>query len=103
MFEVNDLHAVLIHRRRGMEIVNGSPAGKALPHPAARGPRIFADTADINEIAPLYEAGIINGVTTNPTLLKKAGAKSWKEAKAMLTAILRLMKPNPVSLELTET
>ncbi|MFH1068826.1 MAG: transaldolase family protein, partial [Candidatus Glassbacteria bacterium] len=47
--------------------------------------------------------GIINGVTTNPTLLKKAGAKSWKEAKAMLTAILRLMKPNPVSLELTET
>ena len=103
MFEIENLHAVLIHRRREMEIVNAAVKGKALVHPAPHGPRIFADTADISEIRPLYDAGIINGVTTNPTLLKKAGAKSWKEAKSMLKAILRLMKPNPVSLELTKT
>lgn len=70
-------------------------------HPANRAPRIFADSADIRDIAPLYRAGIINGVTTNPTLLKKAGASSWQQAKAMLTDILTLLAPNPVSLELT--
>lgn len=71
-------------------------------HPASRAPRIFADSADIGDIEPLYRAGIINGVTTNPTLLRKAGATSWAQAKAMLTDILRLLAPNPVSLELTE-
>lgn len=70
-------------------------------HPANRAPRIFADSADIRDIAPLYRAGIINGVTTNPTLVKKAGASSWQQAKAMLTDILTLLAPNPVSLELT--
>ena len=103
MFEVNDLHSALIQRRRAMEAVNLTSKGKKLVHPAARGPRIFADSATIGEIKPLYEAGIVNGVTTNPTLLKKAGAKSWAEAKKILTAILRLMAPNPVSLELTRT
>ncbi|MBW7996955.1 MAG: hypothetical protein FVQ81_10400 [Candidatus Glassbacteria bacterium] len=103
MFEVNELHPVMIHRRRGMEEVNRTPGGKKLAHPASRAARIFADTADIDEIKPLYEAGIINGVTTNPSLLKKAGAKSWSQAKEMLSSILKLMAPNPVSLELTET
>ncbi|HCO44832.1 MAG TPA: hypothetical protein DCZ11_06475 [Gammaproteobacteria bacterium] len=84
------------------------PRRRALPpirderHPASRAPRIFADSADIRDIEPLYRAGIINGVTTNPTLLKRAGATSWKQAKTLLTDILRLLAPNPVSLELTE-
>ena len=62
---------------------------------------IFADTAILDEIMPLYEAGIVQGVTTNPTLLKKAGAKSWDEAKKIMKAICDYMNPNPVSLELT--
>ncbi|NQU43650.1 hypothetical protein HQ520_10215 [bacterium] len=103
MFTINDLSAALIQRRRAMEIINATPDGKKLTHPAAHAPRIFADTATIDEIRPLKEAGIINGVTTNPTLLKKAGAKSWNEAKEILTAILKLMHPLPVSLELTKT
>ncbi len=103
MFEVKELHSVMIHRRRAMEEVNRMPESKKLAHPAPRAARIFADTADIDEIRPLYEAGIINGVTTNPSLLKKAGARSWNQAREMLTGILKLMAPNPVSLELTET
>lgn len=85
-----------------MDEVNTTPAGKALAHPASRAPRIFADTAKIGEIQPLLEAGIVNGVTTNPTLLKAAGATSWDEAKALLADILHLCDPCPVSLELTE-
>ena len=66
-------------------------ARRALPpirdqrHPASHAPRIFADSADIRDIEPLYRAGIINGVTTNPTLVKKAGAQSWP-ARALATS-----------------
>lgn len=79
-----------------------TPPGKKLPTRAPHGPRIFADTAKIDEIRPLLEGGIIQGVTTNPTLLKKAGAKSWDEAKEIMKALCDLMGPYPVSLELTK-
>lgn len=72
-------------------------------HPTAHGPRFFADTADIDATRPLMDAHLIQGVTTNPTLLKKAGAKDWEEMKAILSSILRLMRHYPVSLELTST
>lgn len=103
MFEITTITSAVGRRRRGMPVTNVTPDGKPLSHPAPRAPRIFADTAEISDIRPLYEAGIINGVTTNPTLLKKAGATSWKQATEMLVEILRLMHPNPVSLELTKT
>ena len=103
MFEVHDIHTGMIHRRRGLPEVNLTRDNKKLVHPAPHAPRLFADTAKIEEIKPLYEAGIINGITTNPTLLKRAGAKSWKEAKDILKEILELLHPNPVSLELTRT
>jgi TalC/MipB family fructose-6-phosphate aldolase len=35
--------------------------------------KIFLDTADVDMIRPAYETGLINGVTTNPTLIKKSG------------------------------
>ena len=35
--------------------------------------KIFLDTADIDMISPAYSTGLINGVTTNPTLIKKSG------------------------------
>jgi len=98
MFEVNDLFAAQIQRRRAMEVINATPQGKKLRHPSEHAPRIFADTAKIDEIKPLLEAGIVNGVTTNPTLLKKAGAQSWDEEKELLVEILRLLEPLPVSL-----
>ncbi len=102
MFPAENYTPANILRRREMPIVNSSTEGKRLVHPAQRAPRIFADTADMSYLEPLKEAGIINGVTTNPTLLKKAGASNWKEAKKMMKDICDFMDPLPVSLELTE-
>ncbi len=35
--------------------------------------KIFLDTADISLIKPAYETGILDGVTTNPSLILKSG------------------------------
>ena len=35
--------------------------------------KFFADTADTAEIADLAETGLLDGVTTNPSLIKKSG------------------------------
>jgi len=35
--------------------------------------KIFLDTADVAEIAKAHETGLINGVTTNPTLIRRSG------------------------------
>lgn len=35
--------------------------------------KIFLDTADVDLIRPAYETGLIDGVTTNPTLVLKSG------------------------------
>ena len=35
--------------------------------------KIFLDTADVSEIAEAHKTGLVNGVTTNPTLIKRSG------------------------------
>ena len=35
--------------------------------------KFFADTADVAEIRELNELGLLDGVTTNPSLVKKSG------------------------------
>jgi len=35
--------------------------------------KIFLDTADVNLIQEAYSTGLINGVTTNPTIIKRSG------------------------------
>ena len=35
--------------------------------------QIFLDTADYNAIAERYETGLVDGITTNPTLVRKSG------------------------------
>jgi transaldolase len=35
--------------------------------------KFFADTADVNEIRELAEMGLLDGVTTNPSLIAKSG------------------------------
>jgi transaldolase len=101
-------HAALFHRRNLMPVINADGDAKAaganrpLKHPAPRAPRIFGDSATRTEVEPLLRAGIINGITTNPTLLKKAGAKSWAQAKEIMQDLCALFRPHPVSLELTK-
>ena len=40
---------------------------------------IFLDTADLGEIRRAVEMGLISGVTTNPSLMKRAGRKDYRE------------------------
>jgi len=39
--------------------------------------KIFLDTADLEEIQEAVDMGVLDGVTTNPTLIKKAGAADF--------------------------
>lgn len=102
MFTPNPLTGAMADRRGRMPEVQPDPHGVKIPHPAKRAPRIFADTATLKEIEPLLQAGLINGLTTNPTLLKRAGAKSWEGAKSIMRELCQVLRPYPVSLELTE-
>jgi transaldolase len=43
--------------------------------------KIFLDTADIDEIKKAHETGMIEGITTNPTLIKKSGRDPVKVIK----------------------
>lgn len=43
--------------------------------------KIFLDTADIAMIGPAYETGLLDGVTTNPSLILKSGGKLLDVAK----------------------
>jgi transaldolase len=60
--------------------------------------KIFVDTADLDEIRELASLGIIDGVTTNPTLVAKTG-KSFKE---IVNKIFDLVD-GPISLEAVGT
>ena len=37
--------------------------------------KIFLDTADYTEIRERYETGLVDGITTNPSLVRKSGVK----------------------------
>jgi len=45
--------------------------------------KIFLDTADVDMIRPAYQTGLINGVTTNPTLIRKSGRDPIEVIKEM--------------------
>ena len=56
--------------------------------------KFFADTADVNEIRDLAETGLIDGVTTNPSLIAKTG-RDFKETIREICALVE----GPVSAE----
>jgi transaldolase len=62
--------------------------------------KLFIDSADPKEIRDCVEQGIIDGVTTNPSLLAKAVGTSGKDPRALLREICDLVK-GPVSAEVT--
>ncbi len=96
-------NSAAVQRRRDlMPVINADKPGSGLRHPAPKGARIFCDSATRGDIEPLLKAGLIHGITTNPTLLKKAGAHSWNHAKKIMQELCSLLRPFPVSLELTE-
>src|SRR6056297_843328 len=67
--------------------------------------KLFLDSAKIEEIKEATSFGIIEGITTNPTLLKKAMEEETKkeDLELYIRTILKTAKPHPVSLEVTKT
>ena len=61
--------------------------------------KFFVDTADINEIRELHDAGLLDGVTTNPSLV----AKSGRDFKEVVKEICDLLPGLPVSAEVAAT
>ena len=60
--------------------------------------KFFVDTADVAEIKDLAATGLLDGVTTNPSLVAKAG-RDFKEIVAEICAVV----PGPVSAEVAAT
>jgi len=58
---------------------------------------IFLDTAKIEEIREAAELGVISGVTTNPSLMMRAGRSDYKEVTQEVCYIVQ----GPVSAEVT--
>jgi transaldolase len=60
--------------------------------------KIFIDTANLNEIKKAKALGLVDGVTTNPTLLAKEG----EETESLIRKISKEVK-GPVNVEVTGT
>jgi transaldolase len=58
--------------------------------------RIFADGADLASMLELYGRPYIRGLTTNPTLMRKAGVRDYR---AFARDVLAAIKDKPVSFE----
>ena len=58
--------------------------------------KIFCDTAEINQIKKFNKKKIVKGFTTNPSLMRKAGAKDYK---SYAKKILNVCPNKPVSFE----
>ncbi len=60
--------------------------------------QLFIDSADVTELRAAAASGLIDGVTTNPTLIARSGRK-MKDAIAEICSII----PGPVSAEAVAT
>tara|TARA_X000000950_G_scaffold15545_1_gene16850 strand:+ start:943 stop:1641 length:699 start_codon:yes stop_codon:yes gene_type:complete len=58
--------------------------------------KIFCDIAELKVIKKFQKKKIVKGFTTNPTLMRRAGAKNYKKYSQK---ILKICKNKPVSLE----
>ena len=64
--------------------------------------KFFIDTANLNEIKEAYDLGVLDGVTTNPSLMAKEGIKGDANVKAHYKAICGIVDNN-VSAEVIAT
>ena len=58
--------------------------------------KIFCDIADLNLIKKFNKKTLVKGFTTNPSLMRKAGAKDYKSYSEK---ILKVCRNKPISLE----
>ena len=60
--------------------------------------KLFLDTADINEITELNKTGMVDGITTNPSLIAKSGRNIIQTVEEICGIV-----SGPVSAEVTAT
>ena len=60
--------------------------------------RFFIDTADVAEIRDLAATGLVDGITTNPSLVAKSGRDFFEVLREICALV-----PGPVSAEVTGT
>ena len=58
--------------------------------------KVFCDIADLNNIKKFNNNNFVKGFTTNPSLMRKAGAKDYKSYSKQ---ILRVCNKKPISFE----
>jgi transaldolase len=64
--------------------------------------KFFIDTANLDEIREAHKFGLVDGVTTNPSLCAKIGIKTDKQFEDLILEICELVQ-GPVSAEVTAT
>jgi len=64
--------------------------------------KFFIDTANLDEIREAKELGMIDGVTTNPSLVAKEGCKNREDFKKLIYEICEVVQ-GPVSAEVVST
>ena len=64
--------------------------------------KFFLDTANLDEIREAKQMGIIDGATTNPSLVAKEGCKDREDFKKLIHEICEVVK-GPVSAEVIST
>ncbi|MEM6524952.1 MAG: fructose-6-phosphate aldolase [Bacteroidota bacterium] len=64
--------------------------------------KFFIDTANLNDIKEAYDLGVLDGVTTNPSLMAKEGISGNENVKAHYKAICDIVDNN-VSAEVIST
>src|SRR5690606_33487647 len=64
--------------------------------------KFFIDTANLNEIREAHDLGVLDGVTTNPSLMAKEGIRGDANVKAHYKAICDIVDNN-VSAEVIAT
>ena len=69
--------------------------------------KFFLDSAILSEIETVYKAGVCDGITMNPSLVKKAVDQAKAKGEKMslekyIKKALKIAKGTPVSLEVTK-
>ena len=61
--------------------------------------KFFIDTADVNEIRAAHELGLVDGVTTNPSLIAKSGRKFKDVIKEIVSIVDGPISAEVISLD----
>ena len=58
--------------------------------------RIFADGANLEGMLEMYESGLVQGFTTNPSLMRKGGVTNYRD---FAFEVLGRIRDMPISFE----